>query len=422
MNKLYFFLLSLFLIACATSNREGDDAKRARLTADIGEKMARETEVIAKQSATSEDQFFSVETLGNDKIAINASKENYYYLTWSIGTQIPMECYLYKERLDIANMIKNMSESLTKTSDLKQLAALKAGAVNNRPYLLTNHFFVGEFNNQKVATSVKVAVAGLPEATFACVHSELGYGETFEKVFRSGLAGLNIMYPFTRNGTPVFSDVSLIMVDSHPFGFTQDLAFRSDDRTVHYVFDSLIAPTQEKSLNYQDTVSVAISNSAGLVERSSFAKVINGELNYQLVLEKQDLFKYYVKGKMKNEEVDKVFTTKAGIDDIFLRAAKRKKGLAANHKNFLIPEYLPEIKFDDLVAISYSSNGGKKSMTMIVPGMPGGEEKLRGEIDSVGHISEMEIPSLKLLVKRAESATTRNMASQPEVPQKKNKD
>ena len=425
-NSFSWIVIPLLIVACTTTEKTVDPNQTEKFNREIKEKMARETEVSLPQSATAEDQFFSVTALGAGKIEISPSKESYYYLSWSIGTQIPIECYLYKERTDVANSVRNMTEALTRESEVKQLVDLKAGVVNNRPYLMTNHFFIGQFNEKKVVTSIKIASASLTEHAFSCIHSELGYGDTFEKVFRSALEGLKILYPFSNNGPVVHNEVALVTINDHTFGFTQDLVFKNEDRFIHYAYDTLVTPKEQGLLNYQDTVHVAASRKDGVVEKSSHAKVVNGELAFQIVVEKQEKFDYAVKGKLKGEFFEKSFSTAKGIDDIFARAKQRTKGLK-HIKSFLVHEYLPEINPIDLVAISYLPEISQKQFVKVnIPGLSGGSDDARDEarakIDAEGHIAVMEFPRLRLLVKRYEqnSETQRGLASKP-IQETKNK-
>lgn len=407
MKRNLILICLIVILGCGTSHHQNSN-KEQQIKDQITQYMQREISVSTKHAIKSEDDYFKLEVMGKGQVEISKSEENFYYLSWPIGTLVPMECYLYKERIDSAGSIKNMIETITKSADQKGYTNFKAGVVDHTPFLWTDTFYSGTFQDKKVISLLKVAIAALPENSFACVHNELGYSKTFGEIFQYSLKNLKIKNNQSEYGTPKYNEVSLISFDNIPLGYTQNLIYNIQSKNLHFEFESTVFPKSLNEINFSDNVIIKTSDQEGIVHEASYVSVVNGEMLHQIALEKESKsFNYNMKGTNKTNKVENILKTQNGIFDFYKEAQIRKDSIV-KYKKFQISEYVPSLDHNNLTPIDYTVldfNKGAFELKLR-------DQKFSGNIDSSGYVKELKAPQLKMVIKRVDgSESLRDVAS-----------
>ena len=105
----------------------------------FAERSTREAEMAGPVSVAAPDGSFTLRIAARPLGAIEAQDE-FYYARFDIGGEKPMECSFYREEIDLATSLRQMSSEmldiLTKYYgglDYKQIARVDAGAIGGNP-------------------------------------------------------------------------------------------------------------------------------------------------------------------------------------------------------------------------------------------------------------------------------------------------
>jgi hypothetical protein len=183
---------------------------------DVKALFAREVEPLAPQAFSSPEAGFSGQVEASAPVTVLRG-EGYTQLTIPVGTDMPLECFVYDERRDAAGTLQGVVQSVGEELTLRMVRPSGVAVLKEAPALFLELVYSSERDGKPSAGHVKLMVHADNSLPVLCTHDEPGYTESFRRI-ASGLAtALEPSQP--RYPTPRYSEVQVMKVQGLPVGF-----------------------------------------------------------------------------------------------------------------------------------------------------------------------------------------------------------
>ncbi|WP_289029237.1 hypothetical protein [uncultured Paraglaciecola sp.] len=266
---------------------------------------ARETTV--KKTSKLKVEEFNVDGTVKGKFKLVEEGEGTWYYTVDIGTDSPVECYIFTEYDGPANSLYALIEhSLTGVEALnnKKLTgkfnyAIDSGVINSTPYLqLDTLYNLGE-GNKKVAGVLKGFSAETAQSLQVCLHNEMGYNQAFFDVFESFVTAMVENEPNSAFFEPIYQ----LTLSGVPIGFGREVYTTDADGDVSIEkYSAFIVPVDANTVSRTDSVTTEWSRPDGSVINGNAYTVENQVMTSQYSLQSLD-GKWQVEGELQGKPI-----------------------------------------------------------------------------------------------------------------------
>lgn len=172
-----------------------------------------------------------------------------------IGMQLPgaggeISCFVYESESDIGGSALRLSRSVVEVIEqnvgefpLKKINGFYVGAAGGMPY----HGVEWLLGSKNGSAQPKVIAANKHGRGLACLHSGLGFEQTFERIFRGFLESFSVQSP---PPAPYYSEVIVSKLGDLPVGVESvHLTLDGDGDTEIRTFTSLIIPVDAQEVS-----------------------------------------------------------------------------------------------------------------------------------------------------------------------------
>lgn len=279
----------------------------------FSERATREADVAEPVSIAAPDGSFTARVAARPLGALEAQEE-FFYGRFDIGGENPLECSFYREEIDLATSLRQMSiemlDILAKyygQLDYKQIARVDAGAIEGNPYLAVDWDYAATVDGVRTGGEIKQIVANKDGRSLYCMHNEVGYKETFQSVV-SGLIE-TLGYADETEPPPQYLEILVYTVQGQRVGFEQvTLVFddEGDARTV--IYDAMLLPVGPDELVAQDSTDVQFTTAAGDLINQIHSRYQNGEPESSLnLVPGAEVGVWKVNGEFRAKKIDALF-------------------------------------------------------------------------------------------------------------------
>ncbi len=299
--------VAVSLILCAagagTRAQEGSSSRDPNW---FNEMLAREAAPLAERLLASDDGAFETRVAAEISSQPKPSGRG-YYVQLDVGTDVPMECWIYPKGSDVAASHRAFSERVFKSIekqgaiDLKEIQRIDAGVFGGHPYLALDWLYRVKTRRGTLAGQVKLLAAFKSDASVHCLQNEAGYAKTFERVFRGLVDRLEVE---AAAGEPYYREVTAVTMGGRKIGAGQ-LAFTRDSQGGTRIAERtfLLVPTGQATLMATDSYEVQWSTPGGRLTREISGSGVNGQLERRLVLDQAGDGGWTVSGKFKSKDL-----------------------------------------------------------------------------------------------------------------------
>jgi hypothetical protein len=255
--------------------------------------LAREAEPVAEQWIGSPDGKF------RSRVAAEVVKApekigDGYYVPLGVGTEAPVECWVYIEGHDLATShqvlaaaaFESIAESLGEI-DSKAILKIDAGAFGRHPFLALDWLYRVKSPKGLLAGQIKhLSAVARGGASAHCYHNEAGYKATFERVVHGLVEHLEVAEP---EPDPYYEEVSVVRIGDLQAGVAR-LAMTVDEQGDTKIVEtlSLLVPVDQQTVMANDNYNVQFSSPDGSLINQIDVESQNGELSTQLALDPAD--------------------------------------------------------------------------------------------------------------------------------------
>lgn len=302
----------------------------------LKEMLAREATLPPAQKVDSGDGAF--EAVAPGTLAGEIVKgEGYYFVSFSIGTDSPVECWVHLDGLDMAasavQLSKTALESLAEMHGPiadKVIGGLGADVVEGRPLLKLEYLYAVDGKAGKLAGLAKFRTGRAAGGTLQCIHNELGYRKTFDDFYAQLIRSLRFGAPLEPEA--YYEAVSLVEINQQPLGIAHVTLVRDADGDTKVVQrNSMLIARDAQSVTSNDSYHVQFTDEEGRLINQVDVESENGELNTNLQLNPAEGGGWQVKGIFESKPLEArieskdVLTSWVG-DALKVRAALKKGG------------------------------------------------------------------------------------------------
>ncbi len=269
--------------------------------------LAREAQPMAERVLASDDGAFKTRVAA-EALAQPKPSGRGYYVQLNLGTEVPMECWIYPTGHDVAATHRVFSERLFRSIvqnqgpiDLRKIQRLDAGVFDGHLYQALDWLYrVKSRRGSTLSGQIKLLAALKGEASVHCLQNEAGYAKTFERVFRGLVNRLEIAAAASE---PYYQEAMTVIMSGQRVGggqvtFTRDQAGRTRISERNF----LLVPADQTTLVANDTYEVQLSSADGRLIKEITSSSNNGEVSTRLVLERAGEEGWKVSGKSRSKD------------------------------------------------------------------------------------------------------------------------
>lgn len=255
----------------------------------LQELRAREAEPLPPQRIQSADRFFRAKAPAKLAGQVEA-QDGAYAFSLDVGTQAPIDCWVYRDGIDFAASLSQLSDStfgaisqLLGEVQAKAVDAVDAGVIAGSPFLAIDWMYRVQTSDGPQLGQVKHLVASKGGRGLYCQHNELGYAQTFRRVVKEILTSLE--YRKQARPEPYFSEVSTLSIRGMRVGLEHTTLTRNATRNTRIeTRTSLLVPVTNDTLQGSDTFAIEFAHPDGTLINQVHVESSNGELVSHLEL------------------------------------------------------------------------------------------------------------------------------------------
>ena len=239
--------------------------------------------------------------------------EGGWYLATDIGAGVPVECYLIQEARDLGTLTHTMAQLSSEAvaaqhGELaeRQFHFVDGGEIAGMPFLALEWMYaIRNTDGQILVGFTKARAATKGQRTFVCVHNNLGYRDTFARLFDGFVANAEVP-----DATPQPYYEEIVKVDLNGIGsgvgyaaFYAPGTWNEDGLTEIRITESSLMPVDRSTIMTSDSTSITLEDPAGALDSASEFTVENDEWARELYLARDPENDWAVSGTMQGKEI-----------------------------------------------------------------------------------------------------------------------
>lgn len=299
-----------------------------------------------------------------------------------IGSDATIRCQVHSEPVDAAGTMYGVLKESAARVEYRHVAPAGVKLLGDSPAAFLEALYVTDVPGGKAAGGLKLAIHARAGRSLFCLHDELGYRDTFQKVSSAFFASFQEAKKSEEKAT--YTEISVVKLDDLAVGFNVTRLRPSDKPGERERSDSSSSfiPTSPTDLIFEDSFNVTRYNAKGQITEDTFIEASQGELNMQLKLTRGDDGKYSYAGTLSGKKVAGALATPKGLTTSFQTATNlRKKLKAGGAFSDVVDEYHPNIDPTAVVPVTYAhaKDAPARQVTVKL-----GERVITGEVDEDG--------------------------------------
>ncbi|MGK4004572.1 hypothetical protein WMF31_18205 [Sorangium sp. So ce1036] len=282
-------------------------------------------------------------------------KDKMVSLSIPIGTASPVECFVYSSMLDSGEAIRQFIQLLDPgKAEIARIQPWEASVHRESPAMFVQALYLAATERGKAAGLLKIAMHADRAHPIACVHDELGYVRTFERLSKELFDSLEAR---DARPKPEYTETLILRVGEVPIGFeTSDLLKDEGGQRRWFTRATMLAPTDPKTLRIEDEASNVLVDAAGRLRGGVWIESSEGKANHRIELSQKANFQYEYSGEVEGKKVQGTFSPAAkawlpspiGTASALARLLKKKGSF-----DFKQQEYAPSIDPTKPVDVRY---------------------------------------------------------------------
>lgn len=318
------------------------------------------------------------------------SHDNSVQLTIPVGTEAPVECFVYKEAVDPGGTLFKFTHEVGKSVDIKLFKVADVSLVGDYPAVYLEAQYLAKTPQGQALGELKTMFFQHPVSPMLCVHDELGYNESFRRMTKTLAASLKIsnMEIHPSKSVQVFVD----KLSGHPAGFSSHVVLSDKTGKLTYVSRSTsFMPRSQSDLAISDTASTEVWDSDGKLLEAAYADSEGGELTVSVSLKKIGPQEYSYKGQHGGKPVAGKFKTKSkrGLaTDKITSGVVATELLTGKAREVKMEQYHASINPTAPIEVLFKTESKEERRIKVMMG----SVEAMATADDKGRLEKMEIP------------------------------
>ena len=235
------------------------------------------------QSSVLEIEQLGVKGQVKGTVSLAEHGDTFRYYVSDIGSDFPIECYLFSEYDGPANSLLGMSDAtLDAVSEQSELPisakfnfSLNIENIQNTPYFSVNTLYTLGQGEKALSGIIKAASVELEQGLFICIHNEMGYRQAFKDVFESFA---RVLEASSKNDS-FFSNAYQVSLNGIPVGFFREDYSSDAEGDIQYISSSaMLFPVDQSNFAKTDSVETGWSRPDGSLINTNSYSINNHEV------------------------------------------------------------------------------------------------------------------------------------------------
>jgi hypothetical protein len=261
-----------------------------------------------------------------------SAEDGFETVTADVGGKQPVSCFLYEDRIDAASSFQGMLSSMVESSGIEPLAAelVDVSNVNGSPLLLFHVVYGAKRDGQKGTGLVKLAILPHDVTSFACLHDEPGFVQTFRRTAAALAGSLRKGKAKPPRDTARFAELHVARVQGRAAGFQEQRVEAQADGTRKVTsISTQLFNRSASDLVGGDNQDVTVAAADGTLVSHVSVEVEAGEVTEQLKVEREGkTLSYAYSGEKAGKKLEGTFQSARPLatDLLLARRFARKNG------------------------------------------------------------------------------------------------
>ncbi|WP_434048340.1 MULTISPECIES: hypothetical protein [Sorangium] len=229
-------------------------------------------------------------------------KEKLVALSIPLGTASPVECFVYNTMLDSGEVMRNFIELLDPEKlDVARIMPWEISVHRESPAVFVQALYFTQTGAGKAAGLLKIALHADKAHPIACLHDEVGYVRTFERLAKGLFDSFDSK---SAAAEPEYTDTVILRLDKLPVGFETSDLFKGEDGQRRWLSRSAtFIPRDPKSLHIEDEASNVLIDPEGRIKGGVWVETSQGEVSHRIELSQKKNFQYGYAGEVEGKKV-----------------------------------------------------------------------------------------------------------------------
>lgn len=353
---------------------------------DLEKALAREADDLPAREVRAAD--WSARAFGGAAPKIE-QKDGFVAISIPLGTANDVECFVYNTMLDSGEAMRNFIELLDPEKvEVSRVVPWEISVHRESPAVFVQALYLAPTAGGKAAGLLKIAVHADRAHPIACLHDEVGYVRTFERLAKGLFDSFESKSPAQKSE---YTDTMILRIGKVPVGFeTNDLLADEGGQRRWLSRSALLVPRDATSLHIEDDASNVLLDAQGRVKGGIWIETSQGKVNHRIELSQKKNFEYEYAGEVEGKKVQGTFSlaTKAWLTSPVATASElarrlKKKGAFELKQQ----EYAPSVDPTKPVDVQYTRDASG-AVTVNTSAM-----RLVGSLASDGRPESFEVSS-----------------------------
>lgn len=354
------------------------DAAKEKLQA----MAARELESVGTQAVTLEGHALTLESHG--PVQVTPATENVKAtFTLDLGTESPVTCMLYGHVIDVGSLLTTVLDGVKGGVEFVGVRPWTVTAVEKNPALFVEARYLVTQGGQKALGQLKLMAYASESAPMLCMHDELGYRATFERVATQAAAEVERALADPKQTFPYRAVMSMKLA-GQPVGFERTTwSKQKDGGLVMATISAMFVPRTATEWMASDSANVTWSEKDGTVKKKQNLSTSGTQVERTMTLTRQKGGTYTYSGKQQGKTLAGEVKTADGkglasdLTEARAAAAWLRDGQKAD---LTFEEYVPSADPTTLSTMTMKKGGpGPRDVTLTM-----GPLTLQSTLDTAG--------------------------------------
>lgn len=327
-------------------------APAAKEPFDLEKALAREADELPAREIRAADWSARAFGAGEPKIE---QKEKLVAIAIPLGTDNQVECFVYNTMLDSGEVIRNFIELLDPEKvEVSRVVPWEISVHRESPAVFVEARYLVPTATGKAAGLLKIALHADKAHPIACLHDEVGYVRTFERLAKGLFDSFESKSAAPK---PEYTDTVILRLDKVPVGFETSDLFKDENGERRWLARSAtLLPRDPRTLHTEDDASNVLIDPQGRLKGGVWIETSGGKTNHRIELSQKANHQYEYTGEVEGKKVQGTFTPSAkawlaspvATASELARLLKKKGGFDLKQQ-----EYLPGVDPTKPVDVQY---------------------------------------------------------------------
>lgn len=306
-----------------------------------------------------------------------------------IGSDEPVRCQVFASDIDAGGALAHVLADASRKVTLKKVLPWSVQVVGDTPAAFIDALYSAKTPKGDALGQLKVAVHPASGHPILCIHDEVGYRKTFERVTTELCESFRLA-----SGRPAehaFVEVQSARIGTLPVGFEKRVLTRTGNESELTTVTTMMLPAPNGSLRLVDDYRVEQIDSENLISRGAWVQAVMGEVTVHIELEraKPGLYKY--QGELKGKPVSGELQMKTKGLPSSLASAQRLAQQSRNADGFSYtePRYWANVDPGKTFDVRYFRSKGEAPQKVHIISE---NTEIVGELDEQGLLERAEMP------------------------------